>query len=369
MIVYLDESGYTGQNLLDPAQPVFVGASTKLSNEAAEALVSACFPSVRARELKHSALSRRPRGQEQIVRLFKSICPDDFAVSIAHKEFVTIALLVDYWVEPAMREDGINLYDRGGNLALCNTLYQILRLCLSEADRQRFLLSAENMLRSKTLEAYRSFGRCVRAAQQRAAPLHEMLSFILASDQRLGGYEYIRDLPERLTDLGTVYLMDQVQHWSGQTSETLRIVHDRSSALAREREVWETVLAPEVPPAIVGQDRRTIRFPLRVDTIELADSQDHRQLQIVDLVAGAFAIYLKKRAGKDSTGRANYIQELEACGLPQRTRIANLIWPGTEVTPEELDTEGPVHDDAATYVAKVLRASGVKRPAAPRRDD
>ena len=369
MIIYFDESGYTGQDLLNPAQPVFVGASTNLSDEAAAALVSKCFPDVRARELKHSVLCRRARGQEQIIRLLRNICPDDFAVSVAHKEFVIIALLVEYWVEPAMRDDGINLYERGGNLALCNTLYQVLRLCLPSEDRRKLFLCAQKMLRTKSIAAYEAFGHSLQTAQQRAEPLREMLAILMASDLGLGGYEHLRNLPERLTDLGTVYLMDQVCHWSDRTDQTLKIIHDKSSALAREKYVWEAILAPDVRPAVVGQDRRTIKFPLRVDSIELADSQDHLQLQLADLVAGAFAMYLGKRTRAETPRRAEYIEKLEACGLVQRVRIANRIWPGTEVTPEELDTEGEVHDDAATHVARILRDRDVKHPASARRDD
>ena len=369
MIIYFDESGYTGRDLLNRAQPIFVGASTNLNYDAAAALVSTCFPDVRARELKHSVLCRRPRGQEQVIRLLKNICPDDFAVSVAHKEFVVVALLVDYWVEPAMRDDGINLYERGGNLALCNALYQVLRLCLPAVDRREFFLCAQKMLRTRSPEAYKAFGRSLRAAQQRAEPLREMLAVLVAADLGLGGYEHVRSLPERLTDVGTVYLMDQICHWSGRTAQALKIVHDRSSALGREKHVWEAIMAPDVPPAVVGQDRRTIQFPLRVDSIELANSEDHLQLQLADLVAGAFATYVSSLTGDEPVRRAGYVQELKACGLMRRVRIANAIWPGTEVTPEELDTEGDVQDDAATHIARILRDKGVKQPGLARRDD
>lgn len=369
MIIYLDESGYTGRDLLNRDQPIFVGASTNLNNSAAAVLVNTCFPGVRARELKHSALSRRPRGQEQLIQLLKNISPDDFAVSVVHKEFVVIALLVDYWVEPAMRDDGINLYERGGNLAMCNALYQVLRLCLPDVDRREFFLCAQEMLRTKSLEAYKAFGRSLHTARQRAEPLRKMLDPLVAADLGLGGYEHIGSLPERLTDLGTVYLMDQICHWSDRTSQALEIVHDKSSALAREKHVWEAIVAPDAPPAVVGQDRRTIQFPLRVDSIELADSRDHRQLQLADLVAGAFATHLGSRTRAETGRQAVYIQALEACGLVERVRIANAIWPGTEVTPEGLDTEGEVHDDAASHIARILRNKGVQHPGSVGRDD
>jgi hypothetical protein len=75
----------------------------------------------------------------------------------------------------------------------------------------------------------------------------------------------------------------------------LRLIHDRSSALKREQDVWETILDPGVRPALVGQDRRTIQFPLNVREIQLAESTEHPSLQIADLLAEAAVTYFRNR--------------------------------------------------------------------------
>ena len=71
MTIYLDETGYTGQDLLNPDQPILVAASTNIANDVAASLVQECFPNLQARELKHSQLCMRNRGQDQIIRLLR----------------------------------------------------------------------------------------------------------------------------------------------------------------------------------------------------------------------------------------------------------------------------------------------------------
>ncbi len=367
MTIYLDETGYTGQDLLNPDQPILVAASTNIADDVAASLVQECFPNVQARELKHSRLCMRKRGQDQIIRLLRSIQQraDSFAVSVAHKEFVLVGLLIDFWVEPALHADGINLYERGANMGLCNLTHLILKNLLPADECKKLLVRAQKMLRNKSVQAYEAFGRSLRAAQKHSKPVDDILDYIVVSDFKLGGYEHLRSLPDRLTDLGTYYLMEQVSHWSNRTDRAIDIVHDESSALAREQQVWDVILGPDAPHAVVGQDRRTVSFPLRVDSIRRANSRDHLQLQIADVLAGAFATYMRNRANGETSYRPEYAEKLEALDLLESELAINCVWPTTHVTPEELGTEGKVLKDSATHIAQVLRGEGVRHPAAP----
>jgi len=42
--IYIDESGYTGRALLDPAQPLFCVASSLIGDEEAEEILRRAFP-------------------------------------------------------------------------------------------------------------------------------------------------------------------------------------------------------------------------------------------------------------------------------------------------------------------------------------
>ncbi len=317
MNIYFDESGYTGPDLLNPDQPVFAVASTNLSSDAAADLVRECFPGVRARELKHSQLRKRPRGQAQIIRLLLHVQrhAKDFAVSVYHKEYMLLAMLIDYWIEPAMHADGVNLNERGGNIALCNTMYVVLKSCLPDRQCQEFLRCGQAVLRDTRIENYRAFVQSVQVAREHAKPLHEILWYFIVADRRLGGYQNIRNLPDRITDPGTVHLMEHVVCWSQRTDQALDIIHDESSKLSVERHVWDAIFSPDVAPSVVGQDRRTIRFPLPVGSVERANSRDHMQLQIADILAGAIAACLRVQATRGSSHWSEYTQKLDEIDL------------------------------------------------------
>ena len=123
-VLWFDESGHTGEDLLNPDQPVFVLASSNVSQEAAERLVQTHFAGVRAAELKHGALSKHERGRRQVLGFLEDPAVEGmFAVDIWHKEFTLFTTLVDCWVETAMHRDGVDLYNRGGNIALANATY------------------------------------------------------------------------------------------------------------------------------------------------------------------------------------------------------------------------------------------------------
>jgi hypothetical protein len=130
-------------------------------------------------------------------------------------------------------------------------------------------------------------------------------------------------------------------------------VHDRSKALAREQHIWEVVLSPDVPAAIVGHDRRTIQFPLGVTEVQHADSRDYPELQLTDILAGATSVYVRNKWNGESHLRPEYVRELEAVDILEP--IVNSVWPTMAVTPEELGTDGPALESSVDFIGRLLR--------------
>jgi hypothetical protein len=350
--VYLDEAGYTGPDLLNPDQPVYTLASVALSPEVAQDLKARCFASVKARELHHSALIRRPRGRQQIVDFIHALAeyPDSATVTVAHKPYVLLGLLVDYWPEPAMRLDGINLYERGANIGLVNVTYIVLGAVLGEEGRREFLRRFQVMVRDRTAFACESFWGTVRDLCREHPNFDDTFGIYEAANLRLGR-DHLWGLPHDLLDLGEYGLLQTVSHWRGKTVEPLRLVHDNNTSLARHRELWDVWLSPDAPAAVMGQDRRVTRFPLN-GTIELADSVTHVPLQLADLVAGATATMLNPRAGR-APKHPDYVEALRKSPLLEHCAIGG-VWPSDKVRPEDLETDGPVYGDTAEYMTSLV---------------
>ncbi len=68
--VYFDESGYTGGDLINQDQKVFVLSSLWLTDEEARALKDHFFSRVNAPELKFSASKRKPKHLDAAIDFF-----------------------------------------------------------------------------------------------------------------------------------------------------------------------------------------------------------------------------------------------------------------------------------------------------------
>jgi hypothetical protein len=348
--LFLDESGYTGPDLINREQPFFTLASTNISESDARALLSSCFGE-RTREVKFLKLAKSARGRAAIVEFLRSLDPGSgkCAFFTFHKQFLLNAYLIDFWLEPMMHEDGINLYERGGNIALCNVSYLTLGTWLGLDGRRELLRKFQVMTRDRTRFAFDSFWDSLERTLREHELVREVFRGLPLARQRLG-YKHLLGLPASMLDLGDYGLLETVQHWRKRLpGDEFIVVHDESKVLQKQREFWEAVLNQANPPAIVGQDRRTIEFPLPVKELHLEDSQKFSQLQVADLVASA----AREHANGLALGANAFRDALFDAGL--YAALAGGVWPTASVTPEQLDTEGPVFGDAASHVARLVK--------------
>src|SRR5438552_18233761 len=87
-VVFCDEAGITGNNLLDAQQPHFVFASVNLDLEAAREIVAKILRDYRLQgaELKGSQLIRGSAGRKAILSLFE-LCMDRAHLVFYNKKF------------------------------------------------------------------------------------------------------------------------------------------------------------------------------------------------------------------------------------------------------------------------------------------
>ena len=69
----IDESGYTGFDLLNPDQRFQGAAAIAISDQDAARLIREHFPKLRAPELKYRALSRRPANHQCLLSLQRDL--------------------------------------------------------------------------------------------------------------------------------------------------------------------------------------------------------------------------------------------------------------------------------------------------------
>jgi Protein of unknown function (DUF3800) len=284
--VYVDESNSTGENLLDPSQPVFSIAAVSVQDDLATALVdnvTSQLPKGHG-EPKYTALAKTGHGRAALLECYKKIPRDGARFYVAHKRFMVEAKMVDLLIEPRAHKDGYNIYEDGAAVALAN-LIDIAGPVLGEK------LAYDKMLST--------FVKAVRGNSQ--ATVDDLFATIDNYCQTatpkwretIDLFMYMRDEAEELIeDVARGRLRDELDPaipclaalvWDvGQRIGQFVLIHDTSKVVAKHALTLlntNKLLDPTRPGRFMS--------PLPAVTIEFSDSKEVPQLQLADWIAGA----------------------------------------------------------------------------------
>lgn len=351
---YVDESGFTGEDLLSADQPVFAHATVDLDSAEARKIISSIFVGVNAKELKFARLRRSPRYRDRIVELVTIMANDSTraATWIAHKEFALVTLIVDWWIEPLAHKSGLNLYKDGANLGMANMQFYCLAGFWSQGFRRRLLARFQRMMRARTPKAFAQCEAFVRNANAKAdSNAQEILHYLWPSFTLLG-LSHVRGLPDRVLDIALPGLIFLGHIWRGRHDGPWEIVHDQSSNMAKQKWLWDALTSSDLDSARFESPGGPQQFPMNVVGTRFASSENENQLQICDILAGATAAFLRNRIQQD--GDQAYFDQLANAGIEDL--IAGGLWPSTEVTPEALGMKGWDGNKAIEWISDQVAA-------------
>lgn len=356
MDIYIDESGYTGEDFLQLDQPIFVLSSIVLGNETSLDIFNEIFSGLQCQELKHSRIAMRPKGQRKIVNFINEINNHGKVATLfpVHKEFNLVTKIVDLWIEPAMMNSGYNLYKNGGNIALSNLIY-ITLLTLPGNLCKHILKRFQLMMRNRTKVNYDKFWHDIYGIYygqefSNNEPVLFCMSLILGGEINLG-FDHLISLPEHVLDISVSCAITTVNYWRNKFNDNFMVIHDNSSRMAKEKWLWDILVSNDiVRHEFNGIDDRTI-FPLNVEKTILANSKEYIQLQFADILAGAGAALIRHKL--NSSYMENYAKCLEDAGL--LNLLIGGIWPVNEVDPKKLGTLGVDYNKALDFITNLMK--------------
>ena len=334
---YVDETGFTGEDLLAEDQPIFVQATNDFSAVETQNIVDSIFKGVKAEELKYKRLSRNPAHQERILELVRALANDPKRIGtwVAHKEYAVVTFIVEWWIEPLAHINGLNLYKDGANHAMANMLYICLQGFWDAKFRRKVLLAFQKMFRSRTKERFDECRRLITRMRDASAlddKRSEIVRYLWVSFELLG-MDHVSELPPHALDLALPGLIRIGHSWRERHPGPWEVVHDRSSNMAKQKWMWDTLSATDFGSATFqGPHGADIVFPMNVVTTRFADSMAEKQIQLCDLIAGATSQSLRLPEGNQ------YRERLFDAGIHD-IQIGN-IWPSTDITPDELGKIG-----------------------------
>ncbi|ANK12812.1 hypothetical protein A9D12_07480 [Erythrobacter neustonensis] len=318
--IYIDESGYTGDDLYNPDQPFFTIASSLIDDEEAAAILRRCFPRYQGAEFKFGNIWKRDTHRNGLRSLSGEIpaIADRLFLYIIDKRFSLIVKMFDYLLEPIFTAGGYDYYGNGYARRYMNTIHRDLRRfggeSLYDETASRWDAFARAPKRD-TMNALRT--HLTQTANSTKHPISTVFT-MLAEAART--FEISNPDLETFKDSSEIQLtavVSTVVHWRQQRPEDFHVVHDESSNFLRQRDVWETILRDECEPGpVIMGDGTSVEFPLRVRSTTAVRSHDSAAVQLCDVIAGLGA---KAALSFDERGKDPFVMELIQLGAGELT--------------------------------------------------
>ena len=323
-VIYLDESGFTGQDLVSEIQPVLALATIQCSEAEALKWKTKYFGKINAKELKHSRISRSHNQQRMVLEFLTELLVESerVYVTIAHKRYSLLAKSVDWIIEPAMMETGYDLYADGGAKPMANMLWYCLPAFTSPEFFTELLTRIQEWARHPNEINYNNlFATLGRPHVNQNA--EELLNYY-----RIAGTVLGQKLNERLaeTPLDIVYSITlfHVAESVARKNEKYKLVHDQSATMSNNRALWDQMTSGNMPQSNFAASSGTPLFPINLESTSFEDSKFFAGLQLADVVSGSFAHFarwlVQGRQESDTYGR-------ELSEVYEDINFGRAVWP------------------------------------------
>jgi hypothetical protein len=352
MRIFIDECGFTGEDLVNDEQPVYTIASLAIKEGYAQKMKKKFFSEVRTDELKHTQLRKKPRNQGFVLQFIDYIFSEhsaDIKVIFNHKKYQLVAKMADFIAETVYYNLGQDFYANGRNIAFCNVFFYGFPAFIGTDEFSHFLNITNKMFRRREETDYKDFISLLEA--YRSSKLARHMNEMLIWDQQ-EGYQGILTLPNKALDDTISMELQLMNMWGTSTDKSFELTHDQSGMIAGHKDAWGILTSPDIAETVVGRDCRLMYFPLRVRETKLADSKNWVGLQLADIIAGAVTRVTNWYA--NGQPEDNYAESLNNIIDLDDASIFAGLWPSTNVTPESLNAQGGLVRDPIEFVADLL---------------
>lgn len=292
LTIWFDESGFTGEDLMNPDQRHFTLASTIIADTEAAEILRSCFPDYKGTEFKFSALWRRDSHRRGLLRLAE-ILPAHYDRLFAYnidKRFSLLIKFIDYLIEPLFYGMGFDFYSDGYSRRYANMVNSDLSALDGGKVYDEIITRWNRFARSPTLDELASL-KAFATEQQKSIrtslsaffeTVGKGIDFLTVGDERLENFQ-------QTNEIQVTGMLQSVSYWREQRSEDFRIVHDESKAFFRQRDMWNTMLRDDLDPIeMISAAGTTAIFPLRVTETVSECSERSASIQLCDVIAGVF---------------------------------------------------------------------------------
>ncbi|MEQ8783223.1 MAG: DUF3800 domain-containing protein [Roseibium album] len=280
----IDESGYTGFDLLNADQRFQGASAVAINDDDAERLIKQHFPKLQSPELKYRALSRRDANHPRLLGLIHDLLSDFKCVTyVCDKRYMLTLMFVDYAVEPYYYERGFDCYADGQNYATASMLHMAGPALLGKPQFRRLMACFQRAMKEKTNTVLNELVAAARATNWRQIPE------VIGPLAQYAAPECLQAIatPELNTDVAFIVLQSLITRMEAMADGPYRVEHDQSKNLATYHELLQRFIGNNDTVQFRATEITTLSFPLKLTEVEQVDSKKSPAVQLADVLIGA----------------------------------------------------------------------------------
>ena len=279
----IDESGYTGFDLLNPEQRFQGATAIAISDEEAARLIREHFPKLQAPELKYHSLARRPAYHRPLLELQRVVLAQHKCVTyVCDKRYLLLLMFLDYAVEPFYYERGLDFYEDGQNYSLASLLYTVGPTLLGKEGFDALLAAFQRAVKEKSQDALHELVLAARRLKWRELP-EALGPLAQASPECLSAIA----TPGVTTDVALVVLQSLISRMEVMADGAYRVEHDQSKNLLTYHALLQRYIDHEQEVEFKQSQIASIKFPLKLSSVTQVDSKASPAVQVADVMIGA----------------------------------------------------------------------------------
>lgn len=305
--IYCDESGFTGNDLLDKKDTVFAYASVAINHEEATEYVNNIIQKYKLQggELKGRNLLKYPKGQKVIAEILINF-KDRIKVAVYHKKFNLACKLYEYIFEPALAQKNSLFYQIKFHRFISNILYLDF-VCRSE-EAEKIFSDFQKLMRS--LEDKELNYLFSSSETPDMSPLDDIKTFCIhhrdTINQELNSLRGT-DTGKWILELSTSALFSILCDW-GKEFNQLKVFCDVSKPLKGNKELFDVWIGIEDKIYIdfFQGVEEPITFNLSQE-VQFVESHKFPGIQIADVAAAACAYAAREGVNQNTESWIEHI--------------------------------------------------------------
>lgn len=309
--IFCDESGFTGNRLLDKEQPIFTYASVLSTDEDAKNFVNYIIDkyNIQNGEIKSNKLLQYENGKKALDEIFEYLKDGRFKICICDKKYSIAGKFFEYIFEPSLANKNSIFYNLDFHRFITDGLHLALTLEDKPAEDlfDEFYTIVKEGVETPTMDLFQPLSNSTHPLldQIKTFSYYHKNSFINEMDGYLGNGS-----GKWLLDLTTTCLFSSLAQW-GEKINSLDVYCDDSKPLNANQDIFNAMIGRIEKKSQIHEKleiEQPITFNLK-QPISMIDSKIAHGIQLADAIAGIFN-FAYKNVKKDDPYAKKWMQKI-----------------------------------------------------------